>query len=140
MNIATMLKDVLTALVHEPVTEKYPFEREPVPDRLRGMVLWDAEKCTGCGLCAKDCPAQALELFVLDRKAKRFVLRYHVDRCMFCSQCTYSCPTGALSMSSEQWELAAVCKEPFDVKYGKDEDIHAALGEPAEPDEEACQE
>jgi formate hydrogenlyase subunit 6/NADH:ubiquinone oxidoreductase subunit I len=137
MTIATMLKDVLTSLVRPPVTEKYPFERQPVPERLRGKVLYDPENCTGCGLCTKDCPAGALELFVLDRKAKRFVMRYQVDRCLFCSQCVSSCPRGSLAMSHDQWELAALCREPFDVYYGADADVRAVLAESAGPDDDA---
>ncbi len=136
MNFATMLKDVLTSLVHPPVTEKYPFERQPVPARLRGMLTWDPEKCTGCELCTRDCPAEAIELYILDRKAKRFVLHYRVDRCLFCAQCVNSCARGALSMSNEQWELAALCKEPFDIHYGEDADVKAVLAGLVEPEDQ----
>jgi formate hydrogenlyase subunit 6/NADH:ubiquinone oxidoreductase subunit I len=130
-----MLQDVLISLVHRPVTERYPFERQPVPSRLRGKVLWDAAKCIGCGLCVKNCPAEALELHVLDKKAKRFVMRYHVDRCLFCAQCTYTCPRDALSLSNEQWELAALSKEPFDVYYGEEADVQAVLAGAAGTDD-----
>jgi formate hydrogenlyase subunit 6/NADH:ubiquinone oxidoreductase subunit I len=136
MSIGTMLKDVLTSLVRAPVTEKYPFERQPVPARLRGMVTWDPEKCTGCELCTKDCPAEAIELLVLDRKARRYVMHYRVDRCLFCAQCVKSCPQGALSMSSERWELAALCKDPFDITYGDDADVKAVLAGRTEPDDQ----
>ncbi len=138
MNIATMLRDVLTSLVLPPVTEKYPFERQPVPARLRGMVVFDREECAGCGLCTKDCPSQALELFVLDRKAKRFVMHYRVDRCLFCAQCVNSCPRNGLSMSNERWELAALGKESFDVYYGEDEDVESVRSGQSEPDDKAC--
>jgi formate hydrogenlyase subunit 6/NADH:ubiquinone oxidoreductase subunit I len=127
MSIGTMLGDLLTSLVRRPVTEKYPFERQPVPDRLRGMVVFNPEGCTGCGLCTRDCPSGAIELFVLDRKAKRFVMHYQVDRCLFCAQCVNSCPRSALSMSNERWELAALCREPFDTYYGRDQDVKTVL-------------
>jgi formate hydrogenlyase subunit 6/NADH:ubiquinone oxidoreductase subunit I len=127
MNIGLMLGDVLTSLVHRPVTERYPFERQPVPSRLRGRVLWDPVKCIGCRLCVKDCPAEALELHVLDRKTKRFVMHYRVGRCLFCAQCTFTCPVDALSLSNQQWELAALSKEPFDIYYGEDADVRAVL-------------
>ncbi|MEJ2210534.1 MAG: 4Fe-4S dicluster domain-containing protein [Anaerolineae bacterium] len=138
MNIATMLRDVLTSLVHRPVTERYPFERQPVPARLRGKIVFDPEKCTGCGLCTRDCPSDALELFVLDRKAKRFVMHYRIDRCLFCSQCVNSCPRSSLSMSNEPWELAALCRKPFDAYYGQDEDVETVLSDGAPVDHEAC--
>jgi formate hydrogenlyase subunit 6/NADH:ubiquinone oxidoreductase subunit I len=138
MNIATMLRDVLTALVHRPVTQNYPFERQPPPARLRGMIVFDPEECIGCGLCTRDCPSDAIELFVIDRKAKRFVLHYRVDRCLFCAQCVTSCPHSGLSMSHDLWELAALCKDPFDVYYGPEADVKAVVTGTAEPDNEAC--
>ena len=74
MKIGVMFSDITTSLFQRPITEKYPFERREAPERLRGHLIWNSEKCTGCGLCATDCPANAIEMHVLDRKTKRFVL------------------------------------------------------------------
>jgi formate hydrogenlyase subunit 6/NADH:ubiquinone oxidoreductase subunit I len=134
MNVGTMLKDVLTSLVRPPVTEKYPFERRPAPARLRGMLTWEPEQCTGCGLCTRDCPARAIELIVIDRKTRRYVMHYHVDQCLFCAQCVKSCARGALAMSNERWELAALSREPFDVHYGDKADVQAAMADVTDPD------
>ena len=125
--VAAMLGDIIGSLFKRPMTEKYPFERYPAPDRLRGKLTWNPEKCTGCGLCTKDCPSNAIELIVIDKKAKRFVMEYHADRCTYCAQCVQSCRFSCLGMSSEQWELASVNKEPFTVYYGSDADVDAFL-------------
>lgn len=117
MKLGSMLKDISTALVQRPVTEKYPFVRRPVPDRLRGRLVWNPTACTGCGLCATDCPAKAIELLVLDKKAKRFVMTYHVDRCTFCAQCVQSCRQGCLQMATEDWELAAYQRDDFLLRW-----------------------
>jgi formate hydrogenlyase subunit 6/NADH:ubiquinone oxidoreductase subunit I len=122
-----MLGDVVHSLFKRPVTERYPFERRAAPERLRGKLFYNPEKCTGCGLCNKDCPSNAIELITLDKKAKRFVLRYHMDRCTYCAQCVQNCRFECMGMSPEQWELAALTKEPFTVYYGKDEDVQAVL-------------
>jgi formate hydrogenlyase subunit 6/NADH:ubiquinone oxidoreductase subunit I len=122
-----MLKDVLRSFAQRPVTEKYPFEKTPAPDRLRGKLVWNPEKCSGCCLCSKDCPSNAIELITLDKKAKRFVMRYHADRCTFCAQCVQNCRFECLSMSDTDWELAALTKQPFDVYYGKEDDVKAVL-------------
>ncbi len=122
-----MLGDVLRSLFKRPATELYPFERHAAPERLRGKLTWNPEKCTGCALCNKDCPSNAIELITLDKKAKRFVLRYHMDRCTYCAQCVQNCRFECMGMSNEQWELAALSKEPFTVYYGKDEDVRAVL-------------
>lgn len=121
--IATMLPDISTSLFRRPVTESYPFERTEAPQHLRGLLHLELSACTGCGLCAMDCPANALKVTMLDRKAKRFVMDYHVDHCTFCGQCTLSCRQGALSMSSQEWELAQLDKSSFLVQFGDPRDV-----------------
>ncbi|MCB8946046.1 MAG: 4Fe-4S binding protein [Ardenticatenaceae bacterium] len=128
MKIVTMFQDVLRSLWQRPFTEKYPFEKRPSPERLRGKLHYNSEKCTGCCLCNMECPANALELITLDKKAKRFVLRYHVDRCTYCAQCVQNCRFSCLEMSPEEWELAATTKEPFAIYYGDEADVAAVLG------------
>jgi formate hydrogenlyase subunit 6/NADH:ubiquinone oxidoreductase subunit I len=127
MKIGVMLGDVTSSLFRKPATERYPFERSEAPERLRGQLTWNAENCTGCGLCAMDCPAQAIEVIMIDKKAKRFVIRYHVDRCTFCAQCVYSCRQGCLEMSNDIWELASLNKEDFTIYSGDEQDIAMVL-------------
>ena len=132
MKIVTMLMDVLRSLWKRPFTEKYPFEKQPTPERLRGKLHYDPEKCTGCCLCSKECPANSLELITLDKKEKRFVLRYHEDRCTFCAQCVQNCRFSCLEMSPNEWELAATTKEPFTIYYGEEADVATVLAKLAE--------
>ncbi|MCS7060734.1 MAG: 4Fe-4S dicluster domain-containing protein [Anaerolineae bacterium] len=127
MKIGAMLGDLLRSLFRRPVTERYPFVKRAPPERLRGALRYDPANCSGCMLCMKDCPANALELITIDRKAKKFVMRYHADRCTFCAQCVASCRFKCLNMSNEQYELAALTKAPFTVHYGNESDIQALL-------------
>lgn len=127
MKFGSMLRDVLPSLFSAPVTERYPFDRRQPPARLRALLQWDRQSCTGCGLCTMDCPAEALELTTLDRKAKRFVLTFHVDRCTFCAQCTYSCRQGSLSLSHDGWELASLSRQPLTLVWGDAADVRRAL-------------
>lgn len=126
-NFHTMLSDMMRSLVTEPVTQQYPVERTAPPKRLRAAIEWDASQCTGCGLCATDCPADAIEVIVIDKKAKRFVLRYHADRCTFCAQCVFSCRQGAMRIGNSKWELAATEKDPLTFVYGAPDDIATVL-------------
>ncbi|MGD8455930.1 MAG: 4Fe-4S binding protein [Anaerolineales bacterium] len=129
MKIATMFHDVSVSFFKKPSTEKYPFERRDVPERLRGMLSWSPENCIGCGLCVKDCPASAIEVTVLDKKAKRFVVSYHLDRCIFCGQCAFICRQGCLDLVAGKWELAALGRDPFVVHFGESEDVRCLLAE-----------
>lgn len=125
MRIGAMLGDISRSLFKKPVTELYPFARKPAPDRLRGKLAFAPDRCTGCRICIRDCPANALDLVVIDKAAKRFVLRFRSDRCTFCAQCVFSCNFDAISLSHETWELAALSREPFDVVCGRPEDVAA---------------
>lgn len=131
MRIGTMLKDVVLSFFQGPITEKYPFERRPAPPRLRGRLNWNPEKCSGCGLCAKDCPSQALEVIVIDRAKKEIIVRYHADRCTYCAQCVQSCRFNCMELSNEQWELAALNKEAFTIYYGDEVYLEKFLGKQA---------
>ena len=140
MNVfGTMFSDISASLFRRPATEQYPLKRNEAPLNLRGMLHLKMEACTGCGLCVMDCPADAIQVIMLDRKTKRFVMNYHVDRCTFCGQCMESCNHGALSMASDEWELASLNKTPFLIHFGKASDVEQTLagtpeGEPAKPE------
>jgi len=88
----------------------YPFERLDIPKGFRGKPIWDEEKCSlKCrGVCAMDCPAQAIVMEKIDKKASRPI--FHLDRCTFYGQCAESCPFGAITLS-EEFELAQYDKE-----------------------------
>jgi formate hydrogenlyase subunit 6/NADH:ubiquinone oxidoreductase subunit I len=120
-----MLSDISRSLFRKPVTELYPFVKKGAPERLRGKLIFDAAKCTGCKICVRDCPANAIELHVIDKATKRFVLMFRSDRCTFCAQCVFSCNFDAISLSHEDWELAALSKDAFQVPCGRPEDVAA---------------
>lgn len=138
MTIGSMFGDIFKSLFKKPITEQYPFVKQETPENLRGKLVWAPEKCSGCQLCIKDCPSNAIELLVVDKVNKKFVMRYNIDRCTFCAQCVQSCRFSCIEMSDEMWELASIKKEPFEVYYGKEEDIqflleNAAKGEAETP-------
>ncbi len=52
----------------------------------------DEERCAGCGLCAEECPDQAIELV---RSGGRTVARVNPVACRGCGSCAAGCPSGA---------------------------------------------
>lgn len=127
MRFATLVSDVLKSLWHKPITQQYPLERTDPPSRFRGRLHWDPERCTGCALCVKDCPAQAIDLITLDKANKRFVIHYFVDRCTFCGQCIESCRFNCITLVHDEWELASLTKAPFTIYYGEQIDVETVL-------------
>lgn len=120
MRIGAMFTDVIKALFQRTATRRYPVERTNAPEHLRGQLQWDASKCTACGLCAKDCPAEALEVHLVDKATKRVRFEYHLDRCSYCAQCVISCRTKSLTMSNDTWELSGTNAAVFDRVYESD--------------------
>jgi formate hydrogenlyase subunit 6/NADH:ubiquinone oxidoreductase subunit I len=129
MRLGLLLGDLLGSLVRAPATRAYPASRQAAPRRLRGPVVFDRLRCTGCRVCVMDCPASALELFTLDKASKRFVMDYHLDRCTFCAQCVESCKQHALGLSNTDWELAAPARSSLTRHYGEPEDVQQVLAE-----------
>jgi formate hydrogenlyase subunit 6/NADH:ubiquinone oxidoreductase subunit I len=139
MKFGMMFSDIARALFRRPATEKYPYTRNANPARLRSYLKWNQQACTGCGLCAMDCPAYAIHVAIVDRKEKKFVFSYRPDQCLFCGQCVESCRQGSLTMANDQWELASLDKKPFDVQMGDVDGLSKLLAEkaaggPAEPE------
>ena len=122
MTIGTMFQDIVESFFKKPITRLYPAENLAPPERYRGILSFDPSLCTGCKLCIKDCPSDAIDLVILDRAAKQYVMRYRMDRCIYCGQCMVNCKFKCISMSNQDWEHAALNKN-FMVYYGRDEDI-----------------
>lgn len=107
----SMVKELFRTLTRKPVTRKYPYERREIPERFRGRIVIDYDKCIGCGLCARFCPAIAIKMvFVETEKGKKRKPLVQIFRCIFCGQCSLVCPRKAISYSKE-FELATYNKE-----------------------------
>jgi len=127
MKITLMFRDILKSLFGKPATEPFPNPEQIEPERLRGKLHWNPDGCTGCQLCVKDCPSNALKLFVIDKAKKEFVMRYDVGMCTFCSQCIENCRFNCLDMAQDEWALSASSSESFIEFYGKETNVKQLL-------------
>jgi len=101
-------------MIRPKVTEQYPENRgkHQYPERFRGMlnIIFDenkAHKCTGCGICAVNCPNGTIQVIVKKEqdetgKEKRVLDKYMYDlgSCIFCGRCAHTCPTNALGWTN----------------------------------------
>ncbi|MBI5543172.1 MAG: 4Fe-4S binding protein [Deltaproteobacteria bacterium] len=103
-----MAGEVLRHVAKAPATVNYPFVKVQMPPDFRGKMVFLAEKCIGCKLCAKDCPSNALAINKVGDK--RFEAVFDLDKCIYCGQCIDSCNKDAI-VSSEDFELAALSRD-----------------------------
>ena len=106
-------------------TRQYPEERWNPPASFRGrpvLVEEDGvERCVACGLCARVCPALAIEVQAseTDLPKERYPIKFEINmlRCIFCGICEEACPEEAIIMSDE-YEL--VFRNTEDAIFGKE--------------------
>ena len=95
--LPALIKDMGSCIFKKPFTEQYPFVKVQAPEGYRGRHIFDPEKCISCGLCARDCPAQAIELVEVSGKR---MPKFFLDKCIFCYLCAEGCPREAIKLSA----------------------------------------
>ena len=103
MKIGKMIREVLRTGLKKPVTVLYPFTKVEMPKGFRGKLMFYKEKCIGCKLCMKDCPANAIVIRKVGEK--QFEADVDLGKCIYCAQCVESCMKKAL-LASPDFELA----------------------------------
>jgi ferredoxin len=113
-----MIKELLSQLRKQPATNQFPARHlpdsvtsyleavgkgeaqitppVPVPSAFRGKLAYNRDSCTGCGLCARVCPCNCIEVLKDIRK-----IRVYLCQCICCEQCTSVCQPDSLFMSEE---------------------------------------
>ena len=105
----------LNHLGRKPATISYPFGPLKIEPNYRGQISFEPDKCIGCRLCVKDCPAKAIEINnVGPKEDKKFDMTLDLSHCIYCCQCVDTCPKKAIGFT-QNIELAGFDKEKMKV-------------------------
>lgn len=113
-----MLWQVLGSIFKKPATMNYPAKRQAMPDKFRGKIIFHNEKCIGCKICMKDCPAGAIT--IKQAGEKKFECGIDMAKCIYCAQCVDSCPRKALE-STKEYELAVIDRRDLKIRFKANE-------------------
>jgi formate hydrogenlyase subunit 6/NADH:ubiquinone oxidoreductase subunit I len=132
-SLSPMWKRTVSHIFTKPATTKYPFVKPKLPDDYRGKPDYTIRTCnmidlsgtqrqfefdvqklvhTHCTVCARDCPAFAIEIVEVDGKQRP---QFDLNKCIFCNQCVESCPRNAIKGSAE-YELATTDKKSLVIR------------------------
>ena len=103
------LKTTLRAFFSKPVTLVYPYRKVEIADRGQGLIrLRMAQldptavyKCTGCGICEKNCPQHCITVVKKEGEKQPDTYMVNYGLCMFCRICIDMCPFNALQQTQE---------------------------------------
>ncbi len=113
INPGKMLKEVLCSLFRKPVTVLYPHVKMEMPVGFRGAIKFSPDKCSGCKLCMRDCPTNAITINKVGEK--QFECEIDLGKCIYCGQCVDSCFKKALEVTRDM-ELAQAGKNKGKLK------------------------
>ncbi len=112
-SMGRMIPHILRMFTKKTDTVQYPYVHAQVADRFRGMLKFNAERCVGCKLCVRVCPADAIRIEAVGEK--QYKATVHLEKCIFCGQCVDSCNKGALE-NTASFELASGDKDSLEVE------------------------
>jgi hydrogenase-4 component H len=122
------LKEAIKAIFKGPYTIKFPYEPAKVFSNFRGKIIFNPEKCVGCGACAEVCPSKAREI-IDDKERKIRKIIHYQEKCIYCGQCVRYCITGEGIKHTPEFDLSALTKDGYKNEIEKEIILCPSCGE-----------
>lgn len=109
-----LVAEIAKNMARKPNTQKYPYVKPKTPEKIRAKHEYFKDKCIFCGLCAMQCPANAI---TVDKENKKYSL--DLGKCVFCGQCEEACASinkNAIILGKD-YELAGSEKKKFVMEF-----------------------
>ncbi len=102
--VLSTIKDAIKYMVKKPYTRQVPRKDDKYrSENLRGAHILYMDRCTGCSMCQRVCPAACIDMVVVEgdwpRNHRKRFPRIDHSKCTFCALCVEYCPFNALSMT-----------------------------------------
>ena len=116
----------LKHLFENKVTRQYPEYKRALPERSRGMLTVDMDRCIACLQCMRICPDHCISIEQEKRdadgsgKPKPYAVGFVIDdsRCMYCSLCVEVCPVNCI-YHTEEFEVQAYNRLELARQFGE---------------------
>jgi len=115
------IPEMFRTMLEKPSTRAYPYQKVELPQRFRGKLDIDPDKCTGCRVCQMVCPAGVITMVdigtrkVGDRELAVQRPVFELSTCIFCGECVDNCAFNALELT-KQFELATSNKNDLTMR------------------------
>ena len=104
----------LRHLLSQKITRQYPEYKRTLPERSRGLLTVDMDRCIACLQCMRVCPDHCISIEMQKRdidgsgKPKPYAVGFVIDvsRCRYCSLCVEVCPVNCI-YHTEEFEAQA---------------------------------
>lgn len=100
---------LLRNLFQGPSTEAFPFAEAYTPAAMRARVSFNPDSCALCRVCARMCPAGAIQL---EKRPDGLEFILWHNACVFCGLCVHYCDSEALHQTDD-WHLSHLQAEKY---------------------------